>query len=134
MSLTGDGGHRPECDCCCCGAGRFRGTDPSSFAGEPDLAAPTFAGPRVLVGGERAAEVDGGLLEYLRGDLAPPGEPGRLLGDGALGVDDEDAPGGLAALQALKALIGSNPDHGTHTDGVTRWAFIASVTSRRHWL
>src|SRR5215211_2421013 len=42
--------------------------------GEPDLAAPTLAGPRVLVGGERAAEVAGGFLEYLRGDLAPPGE------------------------------------------------------------
>jgi hypothetical protein len=40
------------------------------------------------------------------------------------GSTTKTRPAASLRYQALKALIRSNPDHGTHTDGLTRWAFM----------
>jgi hypothetical protein len=77
--------------------------------GKADPPASTLAGLRVLVGGECAAQVDRGLLEHLRGDPVPPSQSGHLLGGSAILGDDEDAPGGLAALPGIECVDQSKP-------------------------
>jgi hypothetical protein len=90
--------------------------------------------PALGVCRERPPEVDGGFLEHLRGDLMPPGKPGHLLGGCAIRRDYETRPALSLIFQALKALIRSNPDHGTVTGRPACAVASASVTSRRLWL
>jgi hypothetical protein len=49
-------------------------------------------------------------------------------------VTTNTRPAASLTFQALKALIRSNPDHGTLALGSVFRAARASVTSRKHWL
>jgi hypothetical protein len=71
---------------------------------ETDLSAGACAVLSSPVGGEGTTEVDGSLLEDLRGDLVPPGKSRRLLGDSPVGGDDEQPAGILAPLPGVEGV------------------------------
>jgi hypothetical protein len=56
------------------------------------------------IGNESPAEINSGFFEDLRGYVVPPGEPGYLLGDGAIGANDEDPTGVLALLPGVDGV------------------------------
>jgi hypothetical protein len=88
----------------------------ATFALAPGKAESTAAVCALLspaVGGQRTTEVDRGLLEYLRGDLLPPGKSGHLLGDDAICGDDEHPASFLTPLPSIEGVdeVVAGPRH-----------------------
>src|SRR5512132_946333 len=86
------------------------------------------------VGSERPAQVDCCFLEYLCGNLAPPRTAGHHLRHGCVRGHDEIRPASSVFFQALNALIRSNLDLGTTTDGSVLLDARGAVISRNDWL
>jgi hypothetical protein len=78
--------------------------------------------------------VDCCFLEYLCGNLVSPGKAGRHLGHGRVGATTKIRPASSVFFQALNALIRSNLDLGTTTDGSVLLEARAAVISRSDWL
>jgi hypothetical protein len=53
---------------------------------------------------EPSAQIDGGFLEYLSGDLLPPREPGDVLGGRPVWSDNEDSASTLAGLPVVAGV------------------------------
>jgi hypothetical protein len=81
--------------------------------GETNLSALPRAGLRVMVGSKGTAEIDGGLLEHLRGDLVSPDKPGDLLRGRSIRGDDEQTARVLALLPDVERVdeVESRPRH-----------------------
>jgi hypothetical protein len=103
----------------------------SPWEPDPSLAPATLG---VGVGGKRAAEVDRGLSNTCADTSCRQTSPVTCLVTVPSEATTKTRPAPSLRFQALKALIRSNPDHGTRTCGSTRLAASASVTNRKHWL
>jgi hypothetical protein len=101
---------------------------------EAGLAIFALAVLRLGVGGKGPTEVDGSLLEHLCGDLLPPGQAVACLVTVPSRATMKMRPASSVLFQALNALMRSNPDQGTGTDGSTLLVARASMTSRSDWL
>jgi hypothetical protein len=84
---------------------------PEAVATAPLALSPREAGPALPfavlgpgVGGQRPAEVDGGLLEHLCGDLVPPLQAQHMLGDCAISGNDEHPACVLGLLPTIECV------------------------------
>jgi hypothetical protein len=56
------------------------------------------------ISSEPSAQIDGGFLEYLSGDLLPPREPGDVLCGRPVWSDSEDPAGAFAGLPVVEGV------------------------------